>query len=100
MATIKERVKALMETHPALRERKSRLIAYMWKQEAEQLNITTMDDVLDAIALGKLSSSETIRRTTCKVWEENPHLRPSEEVQEQNRNLEQQLRRGRGEIND
>ena len=89
-----------METHPALRERKSRLIAYMWKQEAEQLNITTMDDVLDAIALGKLSSSETIRRTTCKVWEENPHLRPSEEVQEQNRNLEQQLRRGRGEIND
>ena len=100
MATIKERVKALMETHPPLREKKSMLIAYMWKQEADQLNITTMNDVLEAIALGKLSSSETIRRTTCKVWEENPHLRPSEEVQEQNRNLEQQLRRGRGEIND
>ena len=100
MATIKERVKALMETNPELRERKSRLIAYMWKQEAKQLNITEMDDVLNAIALGKLSSSETIRRSTCKVWEEYPHLRPSDEVQEQNRDLENRLRRGRGEIND
>jgi len=89
-----------MTEHPALREKKSKLIAYMWLQEADQLNISTMRGVLEAIALGKLSSSETIRRTTCKIWEEYPHLRPTEETQEENRNLEERLRRGRGEIND
>ena len=100
MPTIKDRAKAVMEAKPSTREKKTRVIANMWFNELTELNITPDMEVLNAMAEGKLSSPETIRRSICKIWEDNPHLRPSEETQEKNRELEQQLRRGRGEIND
>ena len=100
MATIKERAKAIMEAKPSTREKKTRVIANMWHNELNELNITTIKGVLEAMSEGKLSSPETIRRSICKIWEEHPPLRPSEETQEFNRQQEDRLRRGRGEIND
>jgi len=100
MATIKDRAKAVMEAKPSTREKKTRVIANLWFNELTELNITPDMAVLEAMAEGKLSSPETIRRSICKIWEENPHLRPSEETQEFNRQQEERLRRGRGEIND
>jgi len=89
-----------MEAKPSTREKKTRVIANLWFNELTELNITPDMAVLEAMAEGKLSSPETIRRSICKIWEENPHLRPSEETQEFNRQQEERLRRGRGEIND
>lgn len=98
MPTIKQRAKVIMEMKPSTREKKTRVIANMWYDELNQLGIAPDMVVLEAMAEGKLSSPETIRRTICKIWEENPHLRPSEEVQEFNRQQQERLRQGRGEI--
>lgn len=100
MPTIKDRAKAIMEAKPSTREKKTRVIANMWFNELTDLNITPNMEMLEAMSEGKLSSPETIRRSICKIWEEDPQLRPSEEVQEFNRQQEERLRRGRGEIND
>lgn len=100
MPTIKDRAKAVMEAKPSTREKKTRVIANMWFNELTELNITPDMEILQAIAEGKLSSPETIRRQICKIWEDHPHLRPSEEVQEFNRQQEERLRQGRGEILD
>jgi hypothetical protein len=100
MPTIKDRAKAIMEAKPTTREKKTRVIANMWFNELTELNITPNMEMLEAMAEGKLSSPETIRRSICKIWEDHPQLRPSEEVQEYNRQQEERLRRGRGEILD
>ena len=55
---------------------------------------------LRAIAEEKVSNPESIRRSICKLWEDHPELKPSEEVQCRNIELEDQLTRGRGEILD
>lgn len=98
MPTIKDRAKAVMELKPSTREKKTRVIANMWFNELNELNITDINGVLEAMAEGKLSSPETIRRSICKIWEETPQLRPSEEVQRWNEKQEERLRRGRGEL--
>jgi len=98
MPTIKQRAKAIMKMKPSTREKKTRVIANMWYDELNQLGITPNMEMLEAMAEGKLSSPETIRRTICKIWEEEPLLRPSKEVQDYNREQQERLRQGKGEI--
>ena len=76
MKDIKEKVIFLLVKYPSLRDSDTRLIATFWHNE---LNEKSKDingfDLLQKIAKGELSKSESIRRVRCKLQEENPELR-------------------------
>jgi len=78
MSLVKDRVKALLEKHPHLRDNDNRLIATVWKFDMLNKNLsrnTTALDFLNLYAQNKLTNAETIRRVRQKIQEENPDLR-------------------------
>jgi len=95
---IKGLVKSIMETKPSTREKKTRVIGNIWYKELKEMGIEPHLPTLKAIAEEKVSNPESIRRSICKLWEQEPDLKPSEEVQCRNIELREQLRVGRGEI--
>ena len=97
---IKELVKSIMTAKPSTREKKTRVIGNIWYKELKEMGIEPHLPTLRAIAEEKVSNPESIRRSICKLWEDHPELKPSEEVQCRNIELEDQLTRGRGEILD
>lgn len=94
----KEIVHQLLELDPRLREEKKYMVVAVWKLQCQELGITDLDGLFDAVEQGHLRNPETIRRSVNKVMEENPNLRPSEEIQERNWVLEQTLRQNGGEL--
>jgi hypothetical protein len=76
MSQVKDRVKALLEKHPHLRDSDNKLIATIWKYDLMGLceNLSAMD-FLKLYAEGELTNSESIRRVRQKIQEENPDLR-------------------------
>lgn len=75
---ISELVKTFLTQKPHLRDSDNRLIASIWYIELGLGNrVKTMSglEVLTMIAEGKLSSSESIRRSRQKLQEELPELR-------------------------
>lgn len=97
---IKQLVKSIMETKPSTREKKTRVIGNIWYKELKEMGIEPHLPTLRAIAEERVSNPESIRRSICKLWETNPELKPSEEVQCRNIITREKLREGRGEILD
>ena len=79
MTQVKDRVKALLEKHPHLRDSDNRLIATMWKYDLLKMGLScgglATIDFLNLYSQEKLTNSETIRRVRQKIQEENPDLR-------------------------
>jgi hypothetical protein len=75
MRLIKDKVISLLTADAKYREDDNKLIARIWYQESLLLNCNTSVDLLTALAKGKLSSAESIRRSRQKVQEEMPELR-------------------------
>lgn len=84
--TTKERVVMLLEKIPQTRDNDNLLIAYFLKDEYG------IQNTFDLALKTKANVYETIRRTRAKVQEENPTLRPSEEVYEARLNKEHRVR--------
>ena len=74
LKTVKEKVKILLEKHPKLKDSDSRLIATFWGTELKWASMSGFD-VLKAIADGKVTSAEAIRRTRQKLNEYHPETR-------------------------
>jgi hypothetical protein len=75
MKLIKDKVISLLTADAKYREDDNKLIARIWYQESLLLNCSTSVDLLTALAKGKLTSPESIRRSRQKVQEEIPGLR-------------------------
>jgi len=75
MKLIKDKVISLLRADAKYREDDNKLIARIWYQESLVLNCTTSVELLTALAKGKLTSSESIRRSRQKTQEEMPELR-------------------------
>jgi hypothetical protein len=75
MRLIKDKVISLLTADAKYREDDNKLIARIWYQESLLLNCSTSVDLLTALAKGKLTSPESIRRSRQKVQEEIPGLR-------------------------
>ena len=79
MSLVKDRVKALLEKHPHLRDSDNKLIATIWKQDLlncnEDPSNMTAYSFLMLYSRALLTNSETIRRVRQKIQEENPGLR-------------------------
>ena len=79
MSLVKDRVKALLEKHPHLRDSDNKLIATIWKQDLYNMALNpdgiAATNFLFFYADGQLSNAETIRRVRQKLQEENPDLR-------------------------
>jgi len=79
MSLVKDRVKALLEKHPHLRDSDNKLIATIWQQDLlnkyfnpNEINANTF---LRLYSNNELTNAETIRRVRQKLQEENPELR-------------------------
>lgn len=94
--TIKNKVKDYLEKLPELRENKLHLMKAIWEDELKYYNIP-MEGFMEALLIGKCSHPETLRRTAMIVANENPHLKPSVEVQLKNKEMELKMRGGKGE---
>ena len=75
-----DKLESLLIQHPHLRDDDNKLIATIWKwQIAEVMNLPykTMkaDELLKMVATHKLASTESIRRSRCKLQELKPALR-------------------------
>jgi hypothetical protein len=79
MSLVKDRVKALLEKHPHLRNCDRKLTATIWKLDLLTTAINpynfTAIGFLDIYSKGHLTNAETIRRVRQKIQEENPDLR-------------------------
>ena len=79
MSLVKDRVKALLEKHPHLRDSDNKLIATIWKydllQQCLPIENITAYNFLELYSKEKLTNAETIRRVRQKIQEENPDLR-------------------------
>lgn len=73
---VRERVKNLLEKKPHLRDDDQKLIANIWYQDNEnKIFAGTADQLLRALADGKLTNFESIRRVRQKLQEQHPSLR-------------------------
>lgn len=79
MSLVKDRVKALLEKHPHLRDSDNKLIATVWKFDLLNLNWDVKNMSANTFLMlyseSKLTNAETIRRVRQKLQEENPDLR-------------------------
>ena len=77
MFSVKDKVKALLESFLPLRDDDNKLLAYFWFYQVGEGNIksSSAKDLLKKISDGELANSETIRRVRQKIQEENPKLR-------------------------
>ena len=75
-----KQIESYLIKYPPLRDDDNRLICSIWKWEIEnilKLNYSSLsaDELLKMYASHKLTSSESIRRTRCKLQELKPKLR-------------------------
>ena len=79
MSQVRDRVKALLEKHPHLRDSDNKLIANIWVSDLIKMGLSCGDMpafyFLNLYAECKLTNAETIRRVRQKIQEENPDLR-------------------------
>ena len=75
MRLVKDKVIELLRADARYRDDDNKLIARIWFHEFEKCPGDSATDFLKALALGILTSSESIRRSRQKVQEENPELR-------------------------
>lgn len=85
MKTIKEKVRALLERFPEVRDSDSHLVATFYYYEIGETAIKVMTgyDVLKELASGNLTNAESIRRVRQKLQEKHPELRGKSYVRRQ-----------------
>lgn len=72
----KSKVRNLLIKKPHLRDDDNKLIASIWYNEANiKMTKISGEDFLHLLADGKLTSSESIRRSRQKIQEDEPDLR-------------------------
>lgn len=75
----KDRVLKWLEKAPHLRDDDNKLIANIWFEDVKSKGYDVEDInahfLLKLLAEHKLTSTESIRRSRCKLQEENEHLR-------------------------
>ena len=85
MKTIKDKVRALLERFPEVRDSDSHLVATFYYYEIGETAIKVMTgyDVLKELASGNLTNAESIRRVRQKLQEKHPELRGKSYVRRQ-----------------
>lgn len=78
--TIKDKVKFLLQTNPALRNNDMKLIATYYFHEIGKEEIDSLNayDLLTKISSSKMTNFETIRRLRIKLQQHDEDLRGSE----------------------
>lgn len=72
--TTKIKVLEFLKRCPVLRDNDLRLVANIWKTEVNYQDMSAKD-LLQAMADGRLTHPESIRRIRQKLQQEDPHLR-------------------------
>lgn len=85
-----------------LRESKLELIVAIWKDQIQELGITTLDEFFESLLTKPgypttIESPSIIRSTACALMKAHPEIRPSKEQQEYNEKLNQQAKREWGQ---
>ena len=75
ITTNKEIVRRYLQRFPELRDNDSRLLANVWSKEVKALGIQSAEFLLKALADGKLTNPESIRRSRQQLQEQHPELR-------------------------
>ena len=95
---LNDKVKAYLETIPSTRDNDQELISRIWaselRKEGFELREGSIADFLNLHAKGRLSSSESIRRSRQKLQQDNPSLRGAryqERQSEQQKETQQEL---------
>ena len=83
-----ERVKVLLLKYPQYRDNDNKLIAHIMRDDMKKVlnkppDYITGTEVLQLIADGSLTNTESIRRSRQKLQEHNPYLRGSKYKQKQ-----------------
>jgi hypothetical protein len=78
--TVKDKVKFLLQTNPALRDNDMKLIATYYFHEIgkEEIDSLTAYDLLNKISSSKMTNFETIRRLRMQLQQHDEELRGSE----------------------
>lgn len=78
--TVKDKVKFLLETNPALRDNDMKLIATYYFHEIGKEEIDSLNayDLLTKISSSKITNFESIRRLRMQIQQHNEDLRGSE----------------------
>ena len=87
MKTIKEKIYYLLSANEHLRDNDNKLIANIYLKEMgglEKVKQMSGFDVLNTLANGSLTSTESIRRTRCKLQEDYPEVRGKLYAEKQN----------------
>ena len=85
MKTIKDKVRALLNRFPDVRDSDSHLVATFYFYELGEGKVKSMTgyQVLEELAKGKLTNAESIRRVRQKLQEKYPELRGKSYVRRQ-----------------
>ena len=75
ISTTKETVRRWIQKFPELRDNDNRLVASIWNREVKALGIQSAEFLLKALADGKLTNPESIRRSRQQLQEQHPELR-------------------------
>jgi hypothetical protein len=74
----KDKVRWFLENRPETRDSDDLLIAHFWRNEVKKIidiTVAPASELLNLISEGKLTSSESIRRSRQRVQEKEPSLR-------------------------
>lgn len=91
-------VELYLREESLLRDDYMSLMAAMWQDQCEELNIKTLDHFFMAMSTGNILNASTVIRASRQLQKENPELRPTPEIQELNRLRQEQIRQRLGNI--
>lgn len=83
---------------PLLRQNKRYLQSSIWLEQCREMNINTIEDFVIAYSQKRLANAETIRRSCMILMNEYPELKPTDDVLEQNQQMEAMMRAHRGDL--
>ena len=95
---VKDIVFGKLTSVPLLRQNKRYLQSSIWLEQCRELNITTIEEFVVAYSQKRLANAETIRRSCMVLMKEYPELKPTDDVIEQNLQMEALMRVNRGDL--
>lgn len=95
---IKDLVLEKITRFPILRQDKRYLQAHIWLEQCRELEINSVEDFVVAYAQNRLINAETIRRSCMIQMNLHPELKPSQDVQNKNAQMEALMRERRGDL--
>lgn len=95
---IKDKVFEKLSSVPLLRQNKRYLQSSIWLEQCREMNIKTIEEFVIAYSQKRLANAETIRRSCMVIMNEYPELKPTDDVVEQNQQMEALMRAHRGDL--